>query len=267
MKRRLPTLLRIGALLLALFMGDPAEAGLTAAQLSDVGVRPAADARLPIDARLTDLDGRQTTLREAIAGRPAVVVFADYDCPQLCSPILALAGIALGESGLVAGTDYRLVVVGFNPKATAADGKRMVGGQIGFTSPVGRATTALVAGGEVAARLTSAVGFHYAYDPDLRRFAHPAALLIVTADGRLSRVLSGLAITGADTRLALVEAGGGTIGALVDQVRLVCYGFSASVGFYADRVRILFAAAGVTTLVAVGAGLVALQRASARRRA
>ena len=142
----------------------------------------------------------------------------------------------------------------------------MVGGQIGFASPVGRATRALMASGAVAARLASAVGFHYAYDPALRRFAHPAALLVVTSDGRLSRVLSGLAITGADVRLALVEAGRGTIGALADQVRLLCYGFSASVGFYADRVRITLAAAGVATLLAIGAGLFALARASAGRR-
>ena len=74
----------------------------------------------------------------------------------------------------------------------------------------------------------------------------------MSADGRLSRVLSGLAITGTDVRLALVEAGKGTIGALTDQLRLICYGFSASVGFYADRIRIALAAAGATTLIAVG---------------
>jgi hypothetical protein len=50
----------------------------------------------------------------------------------------------------------------------------------------------------------------------------------------------------------LVEAGKGTIGALTDQLRLICHGFSASVGFYADRIRIALAAAGATTLIAVG---------------
>ncbi len=267
MKRPTPTLLRIGALVLAMLTSAPASAGLTAEQLANVGVTPPVDARLPLDARLTDLDGRATSLSDAIGGRPAVVVFADYDCPQLCSPILALAGLALGRSGLVPGRDYRLVVIGFNPKATADDGKRMIGGQIGFASPIGQATTALMASEPIAARLTSAVGYHYAYDPALARFAHPAALLVVTSDGRLSRVLSGLAITGDDARLALVEAGKGTIGALADQVRLLCYGFSAAVGFYADRVRILLAAAGVATLVAIAAGLLTLARASARRRA
>jgi protein SCO1 len=267
MKRWTPTAIRIGALLAALLVGEPATAGLTAAQLADVGVAPPAGARLPLDARLSDLDGRATTLGDAIGSRPAVVVFADYDCPQLCSPILALAAATLRESGLKAGTDYRLVVIGFNPKATGADGKRMVGEQIGFLSPVGRATAALVASGEVAALLTSAVGFHYAYDSALGRFAHPAALLVVTSKGRLSRVLTGLAATGTDVRLALVEAGAGAIGNLADQVRLLCYGFSPSVGFYTDRVRVLLAAAGAATIVGMGAGLLALARASVRRRA
>jgi protein SCO1 len=207
------------------------------------------------------------TLGHALADRPAMVIFVDYDRPQLCSPIVALAGRALSASGLKAGTDCRLIIIGFNPKATAADGERMIGGQIGFTSPVGRATTGFMASPGVVAKLTSAVGFHYIYDPALGRFAHPAALRVVTRDGRLSRVLSGLAITGADARLALVAAGGGTIGTLVDQARLLCYGFSASVGFYADRVRILLAAAGVTTLLAVAAGLLMLARASPRRQA
>jgi protein SCO1 len=162
------------------------------------------------------------------------------DCPQHCSPIVALAGVALKNSGLKAATDYRLVVIGFN-KATAANGKRMIGGQIGFATQVGKATTGFTASQSIIAKLTCAVGFYYAYDAALVRFAHPAALLVVTRDGRLSRALSGLAITGDDARLALVEASGGTIGTFVDRAQLLCYGFSASVGFYADHVRILLA--------------------------
>ena len=177
---------------------------------------PPADARLPLDARLTGLEGRTTSFGDPIGGRPADVVFADC---QLRSPILALAGIALGKSGLKAGTDYRLVVIGFNPRATGAHGDHMVDGQIGFSSPVGRATTAVLAREVVATHVTSAVGFHYVYDPDLGRFAHPAALLVVSGDCRLSRVLPGLAITGTDVRLALVEVGKDTIGALTDQMR------------------------------------------------
>ena len=267
MTARLHGILRAFAIVGALLLGQPAAAALAPDQLADVGVRPPPDASLPLDARLTDLDGRPTTLGDAIAGRPAVVIFADYDCPQLCSPILALAGGALAKSGLAPGVDYRLVVIGFNPRASAADGRRMVGGQIGFETAVGRATTALMASEPVAARLTSAIGYHYAYDAENARYAHPVALLVVTANGRLSGVLSGLAISSGDVRLALVEAGKGAVGAIADQIQLLCYGFSASVGFYTDRVQILLGGAGVATLLAIAAGLIMLSRTAARRRA
>jgi protein SCO1 len=257
---------RVFALMAAMLLGQPAAAALAPDQLADVGVRPPPNASLPLDARLTDLDGRPTTLGEAIGGRPAVVVFADYDCPQLCSPILALTGGALAKSGLAPGVDYRLVVIGFNPRASAADGKRMVGGEIGFGTAVGRATTALRASEPVVARLTSAVGYHYAYDSARARYAHPVALLVVAANGRLSRVLSGLAISGADVRLALIEAGRGEVGAIANQIQLLCYGFGASIGHYTDRIRILLGATGAATLLAIAAGLMMLSRTTARRR-
>ena len=132
------------AFLIANVFSLPAAAALTAEQLASVGVTPSPGATLPLDAPLKDLDGRPTTLRRVIADTPAVIVFADYRCTQLCSPILAVTGQALAKSGLDPGRDYRLIVVGFNPAATAADARQMVGGQIGFDTPVGRATFPLM---------------------------------------------------------------------------------------------------------------------------
>ena len=147
-----------------------------------MGVNPPPGATFPLDAPLTDLDGRSTTLRRVIADVPAVIVFADYRCTQLCSPILAVTGEALAKSGLDPGRDYRLIVVGFNPAATAADARQMVGAEIGFDTPVGRATFPLMGSERSVQRLTSSVGYHFVYDADNTRFAHPAALLIVTPE-------------------------------------------------------------------------------------
>ena len=139
-----------------------------------------------------------------IADVPAVVVFADYRCTQLCSPILAVTGEALSKSGLEQGRDYRLIVVGFNQAATAADARQMVGGQIGFDTPVGRATFPLMGSERSVQQPTSSVGYRFVYDAETTRFAHPAALVIVTPDGCLSPILTGLSITGEDARSALI---------------------------------------------------------------
>lgn len=261
--------LRLWALvvLIATLFSLPAAAALTAEQLASVGVNPPPGARLPLDASLTDLDGRSTTLRRVIGDAPAVLVFADYRCAQLCSPILAVTGQALAKSGLEPGRDFRLIVVGFNPAATAADARRMIGGQIGFDTPVGEETFPLMGSERSVHELTSSVGYHFVYDTENTRFAHPAALLIVAPDGRLSRLLTGLSITGDDARSALIDAKIGAVAAFVNQFRLLCYGLGASVGRYAKPVRILLATAGAATLFAVAGGLLLLSRASPRGRA
>jgi len=253
-------------LLAASLAAAPALAALTAEQLAGVGVQPPPDARLPLDAPLVDLDGRATTLGQAFGGRPAVVVFTDYACTQLCSPILAVTAGALSGSGVTPGVDYRLVVIGFNPRATAADARRMVEGEIGDRA-LRRATTALIAAEAVANRLTAVVGYTYVYDESLRRYAHLAALFVVAGDGRVARILSGFAITDEDVRLALVEAGKGAVGGLGDQIRLLCYGFNGAVGYYVDLVRTLLAAAGAATLIGVAGGVFAASRIATRRRA
>jgi protein SCO1/2 len=260
---------RLRFLLLAIALAGsaaPAAASLTPEQLASVGVRPPLDAAFPLGAPLTDIDGHATTLGAAIADRPTLVIFADYDCPQLCSPIVGLAGSALKESGLTPGADYRVAIIGFNPAATAADARRMVDGQIGLNTSVGRVTSALIASPSVAKLLTAAVGYHFVRDADDHRYAHPAALLVVTPDGRLSRVLSGLSINGDDVRTALKDAAHGAPLAILDQIRSLCYGFGASVGRYTNPVRLMLAAAGALTLLAVAGGVGFLVRAGGERR-
>ena len=113
-------------------------------------------------------------------------------------------------------------------------------------------------------RLTESVGYQFVYDGENTRYAHPAVLLIVTADGRLSGVLAGLSIRGEDARSALTEAKTGRAAGFVNQVRLLCYGLGASVGRYAGPVRILLAVTGAATLAAIAAALLLLSRGGAR---
>jgi protein SCO1/2 len=254
------------AFLIANVFSLPAAAALTAEQLASVGVTPSPGATLPLDAPLKDLDGRPTTLRRVIADTPAVIVFADYRCTQLCSPILAVTGQALAKRGLDPGRDYRLIVVGFNPAAPATDARQMVGGQIGFDTPVGHATFPLMGSDRSVQQLMTSVGYHFVYDAENARYAHPAALLIVAPSGRLSRILTGLSITGEDARSALIEAKSGEVAAFVNQVRLLCYGLGASVGRYGGQVRVLLAATGAATLLVIAAALLLLSRARARGR-
>jgi protein SCO1/2 len=159
----------------------------------------------------------------------------------------------LGKTGLVPGEDFNVRVLGLDPKDSAADATAMKAAQIGTSGALAVHTNMLRGAAADIARITEVFGFKSIYDPALDQFAHPAAVFTVTADGRVSHALSGLALDPADMRLAIVEAGDGRIGNVVDQVRLLCYGFDPSHGFYNLAIgRALSIGGGVTVALLAG---------------
>jgi hypothetical protein len=109
--------------LILLVLAAPAEARLIAPDIDAVGAAPPSNAQVPLALMLQDETGAPRTLQAAIAHTPAVLILADYACQALCGPVLALAGASLERSGLTAGTDYRLIVIGLDPRKGSAHAK------------------------------------------------------------------------------------------------------------------------------------------------
>jgi protein SCO1/2 len=240
-------------LLIGLLAVAPASAGLAPAQLDEVKAAPAIGAALPLSLRFSDVHGVNRALADIIGDTPAVVVFADYTCTNLCGPILAFAAGGLVKSGLRPGKDFHLVVIGLDPKDTPSAAVAMKASRVGNGTPLSDASVFLM--GNVAAleASTQAAGYHYVYDAEHDQFAHPAAAYVIAKDGRIVRVLSGLGLTGESLRLALVDAGSGRVGTLLDQIRLHCFGFDPARGIYtASIAKILIVAAGATFFVLAG---------------
>jgi protein SCO1/2 len=107
---------------------------------------------------------------------------------------------------------------------------------------------------------TAALGYHFAYDADHDQFAHPAAAFVLNGNGEVTRVLSGLGLSGADLRLALVEAGHGQVGVLTDRFRLLCFGYDPLRGTYTARIGVLLKIAAVLTLAAMAGGFLVLRK-------
>jgi protein SCO1/2 len=98
--------------------------------------------------------------------------------------------------------------------------------------------------------LTNAAGFRYAYDSSIRQYAHAAAILVLTPEGRIDRYFYGVQYAARDVRLGLVEASQGKIGTLTDQALLYCYQYDPMTGKYGVVVmNVLRAAGGLTVLV------------------
>ncbi len=100
--------------------------------------------------------------------------------------------------------------------------------------------------------LTQAVGFHYAYDSASRQYAHAAAIMVLTPDGRIARYFYGVQYPARGVRLGLVEASQGRIGTVTDHALLFCYQYDPTTGKYGLIVMNVVRASGALTLLVLG---------------
>jgi protein SCO1 len=255
----------IAAALLGLsLLPTPAAARLSAAELGRVAVSPEPGARVPLDLPVIDATGdRPTSLGAVLDGRPALLLPVDYTCGNVCDPMIGLSADALAATGLRP-EERRLVLVGIDPRDDAATARSRIAALWGDR---GGKPVILVAGDAAVARLTETLGYRFAYDASTDSFAHPAAALLVTGDGRLARVLSPLALNGKDLRLALTEAGDGRVGTLADHLALLCYGYDAAKGVYTPLIGRILTVGAILTILGIGGLILALVRIRARQEA
>jgi protein SCO1 len=259
----------LGGLLVAVLAGSlasapPALAALTSGVLDGISVDARPNAQLPLSLGFIDDDGRPRTLGDALARRPAVLIFVDYTCRTLCGPILEFAAAGLARSGLKPGADYHLIVIGLDPKDGPTQARAMRASHMSATSAVAAATILFLGNAAVVHTISEAAGYHVAYDPEHDQFAHPAAAYVVTPEGRIARVLSALGLDGNDLRLALVDAGEGRIGSFADHLRLLCYGFDPAQGIYTSSIERWLMVAALATVIMLTGWLVLMVRISRR---
>jgi protein SCO1/2 len=223
-----------------------------------IGILQKLDQQLPLSLKFRDEYGSEQPLLSYFGQRPVVLVPAYYRCPMLCGQLLLdLAGSLKGMS-LNAGVDYQIVVVSFDPTDTPAQARlrkeqatrryRRIG------VPIIRSTSGwhFLTGDEAAIRaLMDSLGYRYAYDPKSRQYAHPAGLVILTPDGRISRYLPGVDFAPRELRLSLVQASFGKIGSPLDRLLLFCYHYDPLKGRYGSKILRALHLSGLLTLLAL----------------
>lgn len=217
---------------------------------------------------LTDMDGRRVRLGDELPGdAPVVLVLAYYRCPMLCG--LVLRGVVTGMQALSfrLGREFRALTVSFDPRDTPEAARKKRESTLAGLGQEGSSQWPFLVGDEKATRaLAGAVGFRYAYDSRTDQFAHPAAAIVLTPDGRISRYLYGVDFSPRDLRLAITEAGEGKVGTIVDRLLLTCYHYDPAARAYAPFIIGFMRIGGAIILVTVAGLCGALSLAERRRR-
>ena len=112
--------------------------------------------------------------------------------------------------------------------------------------------------------VTRSAGFTYAWDETSKQYVHASGIFILTPQGEIARVLYGIDYTPRDIRLAVVEAGDGTIGSAVDQLLLYCYHYNPLTGKYGFVIMGTLRVAGVSTVLAMATFIITMLRRERR---
>lgn len=217
--------------------------------------KPRMGSSLPLDAAFVDETGQTVTLGAYGKDRPFILVPAYLRCPSLCNEVLnelvtGLRGIATATVG----KEFDVVVLSFDPreKPDLARAKKQSyveeyarrGSDPGWHFLTGEQ--------KEIDRVLESVGYRVVWDDDKQQFAHAAGILICTPQGTVARYFPGLDYRPLYLRLALTEAGQGTITpGIIDQVLLPCFVFDSSKGQYSAAVLTLVKGSGVLTVLLV----------------
>lgn len=220
--------------------------------------------------QFTDERGYPFQLQQMFPGQqPVVLLLGYYSCPAMCGQVLEAVFASLSDVDLEPGEQYRILSVSIDPKETAEIARdRKLAFLPKLAKTGGDDAWRVLVGDETNIRkLTETVGFSYYWSEHTRQYAHPPAVVFLTPQGKVARVIVNTWFDASDLRLALVEASEGKLGTFWDQVRLNCLTFDARTSTYSLQAMTVMRIGGALTVVVLAAMITVLLRRERRRQA
>src|SRR5438477_323483 len=235
--------------------------------LQGVGIDQRLNQAIPLGLMFRDEFGRAVPLSTFFHnGKPVLLAPVYYRCPMLCTQILNGVASSLKAVSLLPGRDFEIVAFSFDPKDTPeiAEAKKQL-----YVKRFGRTGTTngwhlLTGDPDSIQALTAALGYHYKYDAATDQFAHASGIMLLTAEGRISRYFYGVEYAPRDLRLGLVEASRNKIGSPVDQLLLFCFHYDPATGKYGAVAINMVRFAGASFALICGAVLIIVWRRDLR---
>ncbi|HEX4263374.1 MAG TPA: SCO family protein [Verrucomicrobiae bacterium] len=242
---------------------------LTDDQLSHISFDQNLGAQISLGLPFRDEDGKGVTFGDYFGQKPVVLVLGYYECPMLCT--LTFNGMveAMNDMKWSIGDQFNVVYVSINPKETsqlAAAKKQTYLRRYG--RPGADAGWHFLTGDEPAIRkLADEVGFHYAYDPAVKQYAHPSGLVILTPEGKTAKYFFGVTFSSPAVYTALKDASVRKVGSPIERLVLLCFHYSPIHGKYGAAIMEVIRILGVVTLAGMIWLCVAMVRGERKRRA
>jgi protein SCO1/2 len=209
----------------------------------------------PIDLNLTFIaeNGYPIALKQYFhKGRPVILNLVYYECPMLCNLILNGQTAALREIPWTPGDQYEVVTISINPMESFDIARKKKAVYLGSYDRPAPGWHFLVDNDGNAKRLAEQVGFKYRYDKRQEQFAHPAAIMILTPEGKMARYLYGVRYPPRDLRFALAEAAESRTTMALEKILLFCYQYDPQANSYVLFATNFMRFGGALTVLCIG---------------
>ncbi len=224
------------------------------AVLKQVGFVQNLGTTIPLNLPFRNEQGAPVTLRQYFGHKPVLLNLVYFRCPMLCTEVLNGIIRTMKVMPLKLAKDYDVLTISIDPTETP---KMAALKKSAYMDRYGHLETAsgwnFLTGEQASIKaLADAVGFHYAYDPQIKQFAHASGIMILTPEGKISHYFFGVEYPVQDVRLSLVEAGHGRTGTVTDQLLLYCYHYDPESGRYGIAIMRVLRIAALCTIVSLG---------------
>jgi protein SCO1/2 len=192
----------------------------------DLGIYENLDAYLPDDIVLTDENYNVINLKEKI-DKPTVIALVYYECPGICSPLLEGVAEVITRAKIDLGTEYQVFTVSFDPdeKPKLAKDKKANYAKLVKGKDVENGWTWFTGDSANIDRLLDGLG--YKVKKEGAEFIHPAAIMVVSPDAKITRYLHGTYFLPFDLKMAVIEASEGRSGPTINKVLQFCFAYDA----------------------------------------
>ncbi|HEU0121454.1 MAG TPA: SCO family protein [Bryobacteraceae bacterium] len=240
----------------------PAQINKTPRELEGVGVTERLGTQVDGSLEFVAENGRPVALRNYLnQGRPVILNFVYYSCPMLCSMVLNGVTSSVRELDWTPGKEYEIVTISFDPREThelAAAKKQSYLASFDRPAP---GWHFLTDSANSAKKLAEQVGYQYHWDKTRNQYAHSAALVLLTPEGKVARYLYGIKYKPFDLRMGLTEAAQGRMsGAKMEQMLLYCFQYDPNARSYVMTAKNLMRAGGAMTVFILGFTLMRMWR-------
>jgi protein SCO1/2 len=160
--------------------------------------------------------------------KPTVIVPVYYECPGLCSPLLEGVADVISKASMELGKDYQVFTISFNPDEKtrlAKEKKENYAKLVKNGSDVEHGWIFHTGDSTNINKLLNSLG--YKIKREGKEWIHPAAVVVLSPDGKITRYLYGTYFLPFDLKMAIVEASQGRSGPTINKMLKFCFSYDA----------------------------------------